>query len=106
MGIPGALTATTAIFLPSFVLVLLAGPIIPKLKKYKSASGFLNGVNAASLGLMLSVTILLSKTALINIGSIIILLLAIILLVVKKVNATWIILGSAAAGWLLFLIKT
>jgi chromate transporter len=105
MGIPGALTATTAIFLPSFILVLIAGPIIPKLKKYKSASGFLNGVNAASLGLMLSVTILLSKTALINIGSIIILLLAVVLLVVKKVNATWIILGSAAAGWLLFLIK-
>ena len=105
LGIPGAITATTAIFLPSFVLVLFAGPFIPKIRKYKVASGFLNGVNAASLGLMLSVTIILTKTALISLSSLFILLLAMLLVIVKKVNAVWIILGSAAAGWLMSLIK-
>jgi len=105
MGVPGAITATTAIFLPSFVLVLLAGRFIPKIRKNKAASGFLNGVNAASLGLMLSVTIILAKTALNNISSIIILLLAVIILMMKKVNAVWIILASAVVGCLLSIIK-
>ncbi|MDR3627674.1 MAG: chromate efflux transporter [Ignavibacteriaceae bacterium] len=104
-GITGAVSATAAIFLPSFLLILLIGPFIPKIRKYKAASGFLNGVNAASLGLMLSVTLLLAKTALTNLSSVIIFLLAVILLVIKNVNAVWIILGSAAAGWALFLLK-
>lgn len=105
MGVPGAITATTAIFLPSFVLVFLIGQFIPKIRKFKAASGFLNGVNAASLGLMLSVTILLAKTALINIGTLIIFLLAVIFVLIKKVNVVWIILGSAVTGWLLSLLK-
>jgi chromate transporter len=105
MGVPGAITATTAIFLPSFIFVLLAGPFIPRIRKNKAASGFLNGVNAASLGLMLSVTIILAKTALVNFSSVIILLLAATILMMKKVNAVWIILTSAVVGWLLSIIK-
>jgi len=55
--IPGAAVATSGIFLPSFIFVLIVGRFIPKLRNSPLASGFLDGVNAASLGLMLTVTI-------------------------------------------------
>jgi chromate transporter len=105
MGVPGAIIATVAIFLPSFVFVLLVGPFISKIRKFKAASGFLNGVNAAALGLMLSVALLFAKSTLNNLNAILILLAAIILLLIKKMNVVWIIIGSAATGWLLTLAK-
>ncbi|MGA7721304.1 MAG: chromate efflux transporter [Ignavibacteriaceae bacterium] len=104
-GVPGAIIATIAIFLPSFVFVLLVGSFFMKIRKFKAASGFLNGVNAAALGLMLSVALLFAKSTLNNINAILILLAAIILLLIKKVNVVWIIIGSAAMGWLLALAK-
>ncbi len=78
---------------------------ISKIRKFKAASGFLNGVNAVALGLILSVTLLFAKSTLNNINAILILLAAIILLLLKKVNVVWIIMGSAATGWMLALAK-
>jgi chromate transporter len=48
-GSPGAILATVGIFLPAFVLVLISSPFIPKLRSSSWASGFLDGVNVASL---------------------------------------------------------
>lgn len=52
MQIAGAAVATLGIFLPSFILVALTGPIIPRLRSYRPAAIFLDAVNAASMGLM------------------------------------------------------
>ena len=52
MQIAGAAVATLGIFLPSFILVALTGPIIPRLRSYRAAAIFLDAVNAASMGLM------------------------------------------------------
>jgi chromate transporter len=105
LGLPGATVATIAIFLPSFVLVPLSSPFIPKLRKSPLASGFLDGVNAASLGLMLSVTVTLGISALSGVGSWIILLLALVVVIGWNVNAAFIVLGSAIVGWVLSLIS-
>ncbi len=51
-GAPGALVATVAIFLPSFVFVALSNPLIPRLRRSPWAGGFLDGANAASVALM------------------------------------------------------
>ncbi len=48
----GAIAATFGIFLPAFILVGVTNPWIPKLRRSSWAGGFLDGVNAASLGLM------------------------------------------------------
>jgi hypothetical protein len=48
---------------------------------------------------------LFAKSTLNNINAILILLAAIILLLLKKVNVVWIIMGSAATGWMLALAK-
>ncbi|KAB1991027.1 chromate transporter, partial [Haemophilus parainfluenzae] len=48
----GALVATIGIFLPAFLLVGLVNPWVPWLRRSRWFGTFLNGVNAASLGLM------------------------------------------------------
>jgi chromate transporter len=100
LGVPGAAVATTGIFLPSFIFVLFSSPLIPKLRKSRLASGFLDGVNAASLGLMLSVAITLAGTTLSDTGSWIIFLLAASIAAIWNLNAAWIVLGSSVLGWM------
>ena len=103
-GVPGAVIATAGIFLPAFLFVALTNPLIPKLRSSPWASALLDGVNAASLGLMAGVTIQLAQAALIDPLTIIAALLSALLLLRYKVNSTWLIAGGALLGlirWLL-----
>jgi len=100
LGVPGSTVATFGIFIPSFIFVLLSSPFIPRLRKSPLASGFLDGVNAASVGLMLAVTIKLALMALSGWGPWVILLVASALVLRWNINAAWIVLGSAILGWL------
>jgi chromate transporter len=100
LGIPGASVATVGIFLPSFIFVLISSPFVPALRKSPLAGGFLDGVNAASLGLMLAVTVKLATAALAGISSWLIMLLAATIVIVWNVNAAWIVAGGAVLGWL------
>jgi chromate transporter len=55
-GIRGAVLSTVAIFLPALLLVAVSGPLVPRIRKSKTAGAFLDGVNVASLALMAAVT--------------------------------------------------
>lgn len=100
-GPSGALVATAGIFLPAFVFVALSGPLVPRLRASKTAGAFLDGVNVASLALMAVVTFQLGRAALVDVPSVCLGLAAALLLVRWRVNATWLILFGAAAGWCL-----
>lgn len=100
-GANGALIATIGIFLPAFVFVALSGPLVPRLRSWPIAGAFLDGVNVASLALIAVVMARLGRTALVDLPTVSIALAAALLLVRYKINATWLILASAAAGWLL-----
>ena len=97
-GLPGALMATLGIFLPSFIFVAVSNPIIPRLRQSPWASGMLDGVNVASLGLMAGVTLQLAQTALIDPLTIAIALVSAVLLIRFRVNSTWLIAGGAIVG--------
>jgi chromate transporter len=99
LGLPGAIVATSGIFLPSFIFVLLSTPFIPMLRKSPMMRGFLDGVNAASLGLMLAVTILLAGSTLTSISSGFVFLVAIAVTVAWNLNAAWVVAGGAVLGW-------
>lgn len=101
LGIPGAMVATTGIFLPSFVFVLIISRFIPKLRQSPHAAGFLDGVNAASIGLMLSVTIVLAGSTLTGPLGWGLFGLAVYGVLVWNLNAAWIVGGSALAGWVI-----
>lgn len=105
LGLPGATVATVGIFLPSFLFVLIVNPLIPKLRQSPHARAFLDGVNAASLGLMIAVGIELGMTALSGIGSWLIFLAAATLVMLKNLNAAWIVIGSAIVGWLFSILS-
>jgi chromate transporter len=98
--LPGALLATLGIFLPSFIFVAVSNPIIPRLRSSAWAGGFLDGVNAAALGLMAAVTWQLGRASLVDIPTIGLALMAAVLLFRFKVNSVWLILGGAVIGWL------
>jgi chromate transporter len=97
-GIPGGLAATLGIFLPSFVFVAVSNPFIPRLRRSPWAAGLLDGVNAASLGLMAAVTWQLSLSSLVDPLTLALALLSLILLFRYKVNTTWLILLGGLAG--------
>ncbi|MEC5424408.1 chromate efflux transporter [Virgibacillus sp. C22-A2] len=53
-GITGAVVATIAIFLPSFLLIVAALPFLSELRKRSSFQGILTGVNASVVGILLA----------------------------------------------------
>lgn len=99
-GPAGAAMATVGIFLPAFLFVAASGPLIPRLRASKSAGAFLDGVNVASLALMAGVTIQLARAAFVDLPTLAIGAVGAFLLLRYKLNSTWLIAGSAAAGLL------
>ena len=97
-GVPGALLATLAIFLPSFVFVALSHPLLPRVRGSAWAGAFLDGVNVAALGLMAVVTWELGRAAIVDPLTAGLALGAAILLVRFRVNSAWLVLAGAAAG--------
>ena len=97
-GVPGSLLATLAIFLPSFVFVAISSLFIPYLRKSKWAASMLDGVNAASLGLMLGVTLQIASTALIDPLTVAIALVTFAILIRFKINSTWLIACGGLIG--------
>ena len=99
-GFPGAGLATAAIFFPSFAFVALTNRLIPRLRTSTWIGGALDGVNAASLGLMAAVTWQLGRVSLTDPLTAVIALASLGLLVRFKLNPTWLIAGGAAIGLL------
>jgi chromate transporter len=97
-GVPGALVATAGIFLPSFVFVAIANPFIPRLRASPWTAAILDGVNAASLGLMAAVTLQLARTALVDPLTVALAFGAGVLLFRFRINSVWAILAGAAVG--------
>ncbi len=65
-GIIGAAICAAAIFLPSFFIVALIGPLVPRMRSSRSLGAFLDGVNAAVIGTMGATTWKLLQTAVLN----------------------------------------
>lgn len=97
-GLPGALLATLAIFLPSFLLAVLVYPLIPRLRASPWTRGVLDGVNVAALGLMAAVTWQLAHAALVDPLTVAVVLVTGILLVRFKFNSVWLIAAGAVIG--------
>jgi chromate transporter len=97
----GAVIATAAIFLPSFLYVAALGPILPKLRRSAWVAAFLDSVNVCAVALMAGVTIRLAGNALRRWPMIVIAVAAFVVLWKWKVNPAWVVLGGGLAGMLL-----
>ena len=62
-GFWGSLTSTIGIFLPSFLIVLVAAPIVARHRANPNLQGFIRGAYAAAIGTILGACVLLGKIA-------------------------------------------
>ena len=103
-GVPGAVVATVAIFLPAFVFVVLAHPWLPRMRASVTLGIAMDGINAASIGLLLAIAVELARGALLGVSGVVIAVSASILVWRYHVGTVWLLLGGAAcgvvAGWL------
>ncbi|MBD0372443.1 MAG: chromate efflux transporter [Pyrinomonadaceae bacterium] len=99
-GPKGAALATLGIFLPAFIFVAVSGPLVPRIRRSPTAGAFLDGVNVASLALMIVVTFELGRSALVDALTIVLALVSALLLIRYRVNSAWLVLGGAFIGFL------
>ncbi|HEY8040170.1 MAG TPA: chromate transporter [Polyangiaceae bacterium] len=104
-GGPGAVVATVGIFLPSFLLVAVSGPLIPRLRRSRLAGAFLDGVNVASLALMVVVTLQLARAALVDVTTVALAVASAVLLFRWRVSSVWLVLGGGIVGVLEQLLR-
>ncbi len=97
-GLRGALVATVAIFLPSFVFVAMVHRFLPRMRRSPWARAFLEGATAAALGLMVAVTYQLGRAVVVDAFTAAVAVAAFALLRWRRINPVWLILGGAAAG--------
>ncbi len=104
-GFWGAVAATIGIFLPSFMLVTMLNPLIPKLRRSKVMAAFLDAVNVGSVAVIMAVVIQMGRDAITDWRSVLILVISIIISFgFKKLNSAFIVIGGSLAGWLLLMI--
>ena len=101
-GLPGAAVATAGIFLPSFIFVAALGLVLPRLRRSRWMAAFLDAVNVSSMALMAAVTVKLSVSTLTSWPAWVIALVAAGAGLRWRVNATWLVLGGAVVGWVLW----
>jgi chromate transporter len=93
-----AIVATIGIFLPAFFFVAISGPLIPKIRQSRIAGAFLDGVNAASLALMIVVTWQLARAAIFDVLTIVLAVAAGVALIRYKVNSAWLVTAGAVVA--------
>ena len=97
-GVPGGITATVAIFLPSFVFAGVVYSLLPRLRRSAWAAAFLDGVTVCGLGLMAGVSIQLGRIAITGVLTAALALVAFVILRRYQPNSAWLVLGGALIG--------
>jgi chromate transporter len=104
-GFWGAIAATIGIFLPSFIFVSILNPFVPKMRKSRIFSAFLDAVNIAAVAVIVAVCIEMGKETLTDWRTILIAAISLIcVFVFKKMNSAFIVIGGALFGYILTLI--
>ncbi len=102
-GAGGAIAATIGIFLPSFLFVAFLNPLIPKLRKSKVMSVFLDTINMVSVAIIISVIVEIGSSMISDWRSILIASVSfIVTFYFRNLNTAVIIFGGAALGYLLY----
>lgn len=100
-----AALATLAIFLPSFVFVALSHPLVPRMRRSKLFSAFLDGVNAASVAIILTVCIAFGRATITDWRAVVIAVASgVVVFGFPRVNSAFVIIGGAVLGYLLRLL--
>jgi chromate transporter len=105
-GFTGAAVATVGIFLPAFLFVALAAPLLPRIAGQPSIMDLLHGVSLAAIGLLVGVTIVLARSVLDSWETILIAVLAAAALLVLRFNSALVIVFGGLLALALHVITT
>jgi chromate transporter len=101
-GFWGSLVSTIAIFLPSFILILVVAPILIRHRANRNVQGFVKGAYAAAIGTILGACVLLGKIAIGDWLTILIALGSLGILFRWKVNNPLLVGATAVIGLIAF----
>lgn len=101
-GFWGSLVSTVGIFLPSFLLVLIAAPLLARHRSDKNVQGFVKGAYAAAIGTILGACVLLGKIAIGDWLTALIGLASLAVLFRWKVSNPLLIAATAVVGLIAF----
>jgi chromate transporter len=97
-GLAGAILSTIAVFLPSFLFVAVVYPFVPRLRASPWTAAFLDGANAAAVGLMAAVAWQLGVASIFDPLTTALFMAAAALLIRFRINSAWLVLGGGAVG--------
>jgi len=101
-GLTGAVVATLAVFLPSFLMTALAARQMMRLRRNPRVAGFIRGVLPAVVAMLLVAAITIARsTVWFDWRLLFLVVVSLILLVRYKVDAVYVVVGSGIAGFLL-----
>ena len=102
-GVPGAVVAAFATFLPCYLLTIIPAPYFRKHGKRPGIVAFVDGVTAAAIGAIAGAVIVLGKRSVTDTPTIAILAITVLLLwKFKKLPEPLVVAAAAAAGLVLY----
>jgi len=99
-GLLGSVVAALGVFAPAFAVVLVAAPLMSRLKRLSWTRDFLAGVNASVVGAIVAATLPLARSAVVSPFTAALGLASMGVLWRFKVDTVWLVLGAGAVGWL------
>jgi len=101
-GVPGAVVAALATFVPCYLFTVIPAPYFKKYGKHPAIKAFVDGVTAAAIGAIAGAVLVLGKRTLTDLPSILICLITVgILFKFRKIQEPFIIAGAALLGIIL-----
>jgi len=101
-GFWGSLVSTIGIFLPSFILVLVAAPLLARYRANPNVQGFVKGAYAAAIGTILGACFLLGRIAIGDWLTVLIGVASLAVLFRWKVSNPLLIAATAVVGLIAF----
>ena len=103
-GTLGALVATISIFLPSFLMTVVAGSSLARFHTNKIVQSFLKGVTPAVVGLLVAAGISIGRAGIHTWIGFLIAIIAGVILIRFRPNAIWVILGAGVVRFIIGLL--
>jgi chromate transporter len=101
-GLSGAIIATIAIFIPSFLFVAILNPLVRKMRTSPAIAIFLDAVNVASIAIIVAICYRMGSDSIVDWRTALILISSTIAtFIFPKINSAFIVLFGAVAGYLL-----
>lgn len=101
-GVLAALAATVCMFLPSFLMTLLAANRLQRLQQNRYVKHFLWGVRAAVIGLIVAAAVQIAQTSCMAVGPAVLGVMALTALTWKRLDPGLVVLAGGAVGLVLW----